>query len=145
MISRQTSQTLELITSNHHEGGDKAVGKHGPCLLSVMDECTTASGRKLLRTSLLAPPTDLNTIQLRQHAIEELSKNDSLFFGVQNVLRKCPTDLQKTLSWGVRLEKKSDSVSIREQTVSHCILIIEALETLPELISIIGMGKSAMF
>ena len=93
----------------------------------------TNSGRKLLRTSLLAPPCDLQTIKSRQAAVQEMFDNDSLFFAIQNVLRKCPSHLEKILSWGVRLEKRSDSISVKEQTISHCVYMLEALEVLPEL------------
>lgn len=144
LINRQTSEALELISSNHIGGGDKTIGKHGASLFSVLDQCVTASGRKLLRTSILGPPCDLETIQSRQLAVQELRDDDSLLFGIQTVLRKCPYHLEKTLAWGIRLEKKMDSIYVSEQTVSHCVYMLEALEILPELKSAIH-GKSTIF
>ena len=142
-ISRQTAEALELLASNHDYGGDKSFGRHGPCLLSVLDHCITTSGRNLLRSTILAPSTDRKIIMQKHNLVEELLSNESIFFGIQTALLKCPNHLEKTLSWGIRLEKRSQNFqSYHEQTVSQCILMLEALEVLPEIQAAIHFGQN---
>ncbi|CAE7775675.1 MSH4 [Symbiodinium pilosum] len=74
VIDSSTARLLELVRA-----------RNGKSLLSLF-ACRTAGGQHLLRQSLLAPPVQLEEIQARQCAVEELLQNEPLFFQLQSLL-----------------------------------------------------------
>lgn len=64
-LDSETANRLELVGSLNQTGG--------PSLLSALNFCQTPAGSRLLRSNLLEPLTDLNAINIRLDAVEELA------------------------------------------------------------------------
>ncbi len=59
--------------------------------------CTkTVGGARLLRANLLQPLTSLDTLQVRQDAVQELVSNDDLAFSIGQGLSQMPKDLDRS-------------------------------------------------
>ncbi|KAL7061773.1 hypothetical protein AAHC03_01484 [Spirometra sp. Aus1] len=83
-------------------------------LYAAINHTCTPSGARRLRTSLLEPPNDLNTIISRQAAVAELVSKPQLLFETQTLLSKLPP-IDSLLSMCVKL---SDSHSSQQSSVT---------------------------
>lgn len=72
----KSAQKLELVIS--HSGGENDCS-----LLSVLDRCSTTSGKRYLRANLLQPPTSLDTINSRQLSVSELTQSPAFLHSLQ--------------------------------------------------------------
>lgn len=61
----ETAHRLELVGSLNPTGG--------PSLLKALNLCQTAAGSRLLRSNILEPMTDVQSIRQRLDAVEELA------------------------------------------------------------------------
>jgi DNA mismatch repair ATPase MutS len=64
-LDSETANRLEVVSSLNPNGG--------PSLLSALNFCQTAAGKRLLRSNLLEPMTDVEAIRQRLDAVEELT------------------------------------------------------------------------
>lgn len=79
ILDMETAQRLELVlsrTPNKNVCGS---------LLGVLNYCTTVSGLRFLRTSILQPPLDLSLINTRLSCVTELICNPGLLHSLQVV------------------------------------------------------------
>lgn len=53
-------------------------------LLGVLNHTKTPGGARRLRSNILEPLVDVDTINIRLDAIQELLQNEELFFGLKN-------------------------------------------------------------
>lgn len=53
-------------------------------LLGVLNHTKTPGGARRLRSNILEPLVDVDTINMRLDAVQELLLNEELFFGLQN-------------------------------------------------------------
>lgn len=90
VIDRSTLLHLELL-SNARTGNQK----HS--LLGSIDSCKTSVGSRLLRRTLMAPPTQVSTINARLDLVDELLGNEEFFYEVFDHLRSLP-ELDRMLS-----------------------------------------------
>lgn len=90
VIDRSTLLNLELL-SNARTGNQK----HS--LLGSIDSCKTSVGSRLLRRTLMAPPTQVSTINARLDLVDELLSNENFFYEVFDHLRSLP-ELDRMLS-----------------------------------------------
>lgn len=65
VLDSETANRLEVVSSLNPTGG--------PSLLSALNSCQTAAGKRLLRSNLLEPMTDREAIRQRLDAVEELA------------------------------------------------------------------------
>jgi len=65
VLDSETANRLEVVNSLNPTGG--------PSLLSALNSCQTAAGKRLLRSNLLEPMTDVEAIRQRLDAVEELA------------------------------------------------------------------------
>ncbi|CAI0413179.1 unnamed protein product [Linum tenue] len=61
-------------------------------LFQMLKTTKTIGGTRLLRANLLQPLKDTETINTRLDCLDELMKNEQLFFGLTQVLRKFPKE-----------------------------------------------------
>lgn len=80
-IDTTTVKHLELVR-NRRTGGESGT------LLAVLDRCRTGVGRRLLRSSLLAPFTDVQEIGQRQEAVAELAAEGEAAGAAAEALRR---------------------------------------------------------
>ncbi len=61
----------------------------------------TVGGARLLRANLLQPLTSLDTLHMRQDAVQELVSNDDLAFTIGQGLTQMPKDLGRSALYAV--------------------------------------------
>lgn len=64
-------------------------------LCRYLNHTKTRGGARLLRANLLQPLTSLDTVRMRQDAIQELVGNDDLAFSLGQGLSQIPKDLDR--------------------------------------------------
>ena len=58
-------------------------------------------GARLLRANLLQPLTSLDSLRMRQDAVQELVSNDDLAFAIRQGLSQMPKDLDRSALSGL--------------------------------------------
>lgn len=123
MVDISTIQSLELIQNLHNP-------KSRDCLFGLLNNAHTAMGSRLLRSNLLQPLTDEDTLNARYDAVEELSTREEIFFATNQGMRRRPATqngLQTRRSFerlcrhrqGPELRKPPASVTFLKCIISH--------------------------
>jgi DNA mismatch repair protein MutS len=115
LLDAHTQKNLEL-TKNMRDGG-----KEGS-LLWIIDETLTPMGGRLLRSWLLNPLLDTDTIILRQDAVGALIDNSTRLSKIQSLLKNI-SDIE-------RLTSKIDNETVHARDL---LALRNSLELLPEL------------
>jgi DNA mismatch repair protein MutS len=123
-IDYSTRRNLEL-TANLREQ------KKEGTLLSILDGCSTAMGKRLLRNWLERPLKELNPIKKRQDAVEELFENITL-----------RQRLGKLLPGFYDLERLSGRLGSHTATPRDLLAVKQSLGVLPELRDAVSSVKS---
>ena len=76
MIDLSTIFALELIQNTR-------APRSKDCLFGLLNQTQTQMGARLLRTNILQPLTNPETLNIRYDALEELSTKEEMFFGVR--------------------------------------------------------------
>lgn len=76
MIDLSTMFALELIQNAHNP-------RSRDCLFGLLNETQTPMGSRLLRSNILQPLTNVDTLKLRHDALEELTTKEEMFFGIR--------------------------------------------------------------
>nr|XP_057947264.1 mutS protein homolog 4 isoform X3 [Doryrhamphus excisus] len=77
MIDSASASNMELVVNNRDHRSDHT-------LLGVLNHTKTLGGARRLRSNILEPLVDVDTINIRLDAIEEMLQNEELFFGLRN-------------------------------------------------------------
>ena len=80
MIDVSTIYSLELVQNLHN-------AKSRDCLFGLLNETLTPMGSRLLRSNILQPLTDPETLNTRYDALEELTTKEEMFFGTRAALK----------------------------------------------------------
>ncbi|WP_133013149.1 DNA mismatch repair protein MutS [Marinomonas flavescens] len=99
-------------------------------LISVLDECATPMGSRLLKRWLHTPIRDLDEIQARQQAVGEL-KNQHLYSTLESPLKKIG-DLERILS----------RVALRSARPRDLLRLRLALEAVPEINQLLAPAQA---
>jgi DNA mismatch repair protein MSH4 len=84
MIDLSTAASLELIQNLQN-------AKSRDCLFGLLNETLTPMGARLLRSNILQPPIELEKINARYDAVEELSTKEDMFYAIrEGWLRTAP-------------------------------------------------------
>jgi DNA mismatch repair protein MutS len=125
-IDYSTRRNLEL-TANLREQ------KKEGTLLSILDRCFTAMGKRLLRNWLERPLKELKPIKKRQDAVEEFFENISL-----------RQQMSKLLPGFYDLERLSGRLGSHTATPRDLLAIKQSLGILPELQTVVSSVKSEL-
>lgn len=106
MIDVATICALELI-QNLQES------KSQLCLYGLLNETLTPMGARLLRSNILQPSTNMETITKRYDAVEELSTKEELFFAVRQALKPF-IDAEKLLTSLIVLEVRTPMALVED-------------------------------
>lgn len=79
MIDLSTIHALELIQNLQNQ-------KSRDCLFGLLNETLTPMGSRLLRSNILQPLTDPDTLNIRYDALEELTTKEAMFFATRQGL-----------------------------------------------------------
>ncbi|XP_064929349.1 mutS protein homolog 4 isoform X6 [Columba livia] len=100
--------------------------KNGHTLFGVLNYTKTAGGSRRLRSNILEPPVDAETINMRLDCVQELLQDEELFFGLQAVISKF-LDTEQLLSVLVQIPKQ-DTVKTAESKITNLIYLKHTLE-----------------
>jgi DNA mismatch repair protein MSH4 len=76
MIDVSTIYSLELVQNLQNPLSKQ-------CLYGLLNETLTPMGARLLRSNILQPLTDPDTLNTRYDAVEELSTKEEMFFATR--------------------------------------------------------------
>nr|XP_025972195.1 mutS protein homolog 4 [Dromaius novaehollandiae] len=76
MIDSSSAQNLELVTNNRDS-------RNGHTLFGVLNYTKTSGGSRRLRSNILEPLVDAETINTRLDCVQELLQDEEMFFGLQ--------------------------------------------------------------
>ncbi|XP_059143835.1 mutS protein homolog 4-like, partial [Physella acuta] len=129
MIDTTTVRNLELLQNLKNP-----MSQH--TLFGVLNHTKTPGGGRLLRSNILQPPNDEETIRLRQDAVMELTEKEEVFFNLQRVISKF-VDIGHVVSMCVQIPK-TESVKTAESKL-NCVIVLkhvlELVEPLKETLS----------
>ncbi|XP_035824498.1 mutS protein homolog 4 [Aplysia californica] len=125
MIDSATVKNLELLQNLRDP-----ISQHS--LFGILNYTKTAGGGRLLRSNILQPPSDEETIVLRHGAIAELTEKEDIFFGLQSVLSKF-VDIGHIISVCVQIPKQETLRSAESKlncviALKHVLQLVEPLK-----------------
>ncbi|XP_037355926.1 mutS protein homolog 4 isoform X2 [Talpa occidentalis] len=98
MIDSSTAQNLELLINNQD-------CRSNHTLFGVLNYTKTPGGSRRLRSNILEPLVDIETIHMRLDCVHELLQDEELFFGLQSVISRF-LDTEQLLSVLVQIPKQ---------------------------------------
>ncbi|KAM4872669.1 mutS protein homolog 4 isoform 2-T2 [Thomomys bottae] len=119
MIDASSAQNLELLINNQDS-------RNNHTLLGVLNYTKTPGGSRRLRSNILEPLVDIETINMRLDCVQELLQDEELFFGLQSVISKF-LDTEQLLSVLVQIPKQ-DTVNAAESKITNLIYLKHTLE-----------------
>ncbi|GMH42445.1 hypothetical protein BSKO_10364 [Bryopsis sp. KO-2023] len=90
-LNHTTVESLELLGPTCQPSNKRKCSS----LFQVMNRTKTACGSRLLRSHLLQPLTDIETLSCRYDCVQELVADDEMMFNVGDALAKFPRDMDK--------------------------------------------------
>ncbi|XP_021052643.1 mutS protein homolog 4 [Mus pahari] len=119
MIDLPSAQNLELLVNNQDYRSNHT-------LFGVLNYTKTAGGSRRLRSNILEPLVDVETISMRLDCVQELLQDEELFFGLQSVISRF-LDTEQLLSVLVQIPKQ-DTVNAAESKITNLIYLKHTLE-----------------
>uniref|UniRef100_A0A8C9VKC9 MutS homolog 4 n=1 Tax=Scleropages formosus TaxID=113540 RepID=A0A8C9VKC9_SCLFO len=98
MIDSTSAHNLELVVNNRDHKSEHT-------LLGVLNYTRTPGGARRLRSNILEPLLDIDTINTRLDAVHELLQDEELFFGMKNAIGHF-LDIDQLLSVLVQIPKQ---------------------------------------
>ncbi|XP_069934341.1 mutS protein homolog 4 [Oryctolagus cuniculus] len=119
MIDSSSAQNLELLVNNQDY-------RNNHTLFGVLNYTKTPGGSRRLRSNILEPLVDIETINMRLDCVQELLQDEELFFGLQSVISRF-LDTEQLLSVLVQIPKQ-DTVNAAESKITNLIYLKHTLE-----------------
>ncbi|KAF2759205.1 hypothetical protein EJ05DRAFT_510051 [Pseudovirgaria hyperparasitica] len=135
MIDMATVTSLELI-----QNIDKAKSKH--CLFGLLNETLTPMGQRLLRSNILQPLTDRETLTIRYDALEELTTKEDMFFGIRAALQSF-LDVDKILTALIVIPTRP-SLHHMEQSINNIIMLKQFVNAVNPVYEALASARSSM-
>ncbi|XP_042562863.1 mutS protein homolog 4-like, partial [Clupea harengus] len=98
MIDSASASNLELVVNNRDHRSDQ-------CLLGVLNYTKTPGGERRLRSNILEPLLDVDTINIRLDTLQEFLEEEELFFGLKNAISHF-LDIDQLLSVLIQIPKQ---------------------------------------
>ncbi|KAK4897518.1 MutS protein msh4 [Elasticomyces elasticus] len=135
MIDLSTIRSLELVQNLHN-------AKSKDCLFGLLNETLTPMGGRLLRSNILQPLTNPDTLNTRWDALEELSTKEEMFFAVRTALKPF-LDVDKTLTQLI-LIAVAPSIKETEQAVNNVIMLKQFVSLIKPVFESLTGARSTM-
>ncbi|XP_043346685.1 mutS protein homolog 4 isoform X3 [Dermochelys coriacea] len=116
----------QLCTSEFSTVLMEVQSKNGHTLFGVLNYTKTPGGSRRLRSNILEPLVDAETINTRLDCIQELLQDEELFFSLQAVISRF-LDTEQLLSILVQIPKQ-DTVKAAESKITNLIYLKHTLE-----------------
>lgn len=114
MADLSTVRSLELVQNLTNP-------KSKDCLFGLLNATLTPMGGRLLRSNILQPLTNAETLSTRYDALEELSTKEEMFFAVRQALKPF-LDVDRTLAQLILIPTEP-SLKDTEQAVNNVIML----------------------
>ncbi|KAF3844835.1 hypothetical protein F7725_007998 [Dissostichus mawsoni] len=135
MIDSASATNLELVVNNRDHRSEHT-------LLGVLNHTKTPGGARRLRSNILEPLVDVDTINIRLDTIQELLQDEELFFGLKNAIGHF-LDIDQLLSVLVQIPKQ-ETVQVAEAKITHVIQLKHTLDLVPRLRLVLKNCKTAL-
>ncbi|XP_053549161.1 mutS protein homolog 4 [Bombina bombina] len=119
MIDSKSAQDLELLVNNRDS-------RNGHTLYGVLNYTKTPGGSRKLRSNVLEPLIDLETINTRLDCVQEFLDEEELFFSLQSVLSRF-LDTEHLLSNIIQIPKQ-DTDKAADAKITYLIALKHTLE-----------------
>ncbi|XP_060559607.1 mutS protein homolog 4-like [Ruditapes philippinarum] len=129
MIDVSTVRNLELLQNQRDPHSDHT-------LYGILNYTKTIGGARLLRSNILQPPSDQDTITLRQDVVAELIEKPEIFYNLQAVISRF-LDIDHLLSLCVQVPKQ-ENVKIAENKITNVMYLKHTLELVTPLREALG-------
>ncbi|XP_044883560.1 mutS protein homolog 4 isoform X5 [Mauremys mutica] len=116
----------QLCTSEFSTVLMEVQSKNGHTLFGVLNYTKTPGGSRRLRSNILEPLVDAETINTRLDCVQELLQDEELFFSLQAVISRF-LDTEQLLSILVQIPKQ-DTVKAAESKITNLIYLKHTLE-----------------
>ncbi|KAK9467624.1 muts domain V-domain-containing protein [Lipomyces arxii] len=135
LIDSSSVRSLELIQNLVSAQSQQS-------LLGFLNKTATPMGLRLLRANILQPLTDVDTINLRLDALDELTQSEELFFACQTVLKPFQ-DVDRLVTALITVPTKT-SIKHSEQRVNDLILLKQSVLSLVPVASALVSTRSPL-
>ncbi|XP_018545467.1 mutS protein homolog 4 [Lates calcarifer] len=135
MIDSASATNLELVVNNRDHRSEHT-------LLGVLNHTKTPGGARRLRSNILEPLFDVDTINIRLDAVQELLQDEELFFGLKNAIGHF-LDIDQLLSVLVQIPKQ-ETVQVAETKITHVIQLKHTLDMVPRLRMVLKNCNTAL-
>ncbi|XP_069089318.1 mutS protein homolog 4 [Pleurodeles waltl] len=135
MIDSTSAQNLELLVNNRDS-------RNGHTLFGVLNHTKTPGGSRRLRSNILEPLVDVETINTRLDCVQELLQDEELFFNLQSVISKF-LDTEHLLSNLVQIPKQ-DTDKAADAKISNLISLKHTLELVDSLKAALRNCKTSL-
>nr|XP_039269249.1 mutS protein homolog 4-like [Styela clava] len=137
LVDASTASALELVINLKNPKSEET-------LFGVLNHTRTAGGARMLRSNILQPPNDLETITSRHDCVQELTDEKDLFYGLKACLDRFDVDLDHLLSSLVQIPKQ-ETERTAENKITSCILLKHILQLVPALEETLTNARSELF
>ncbi|KAM7403012.1 hypothetical protein PAMA_003775 [Pampus argenteus] len=124
MIDSASATNMELVVNNRDHRSEHT-------LFGVLNHTKTPGGARRLRSNILEPLVDVDTISIRLDTIQELLQDEELFFGLKNAISHF-LDTDQLLSVLIQIPKQ-ETVQVAEAKITHVIQLKHTLDLVPRL------------
>lgn len=135
MADLSTIRSLELVQNLTNS-------KSKDCLFGLLNATLTPMGDRLLRSNILQPLTNEDTLSTRYDALEELSTKEEMFFAVRQAL-KTFLDVDRILTQLI-LIKTQPSLKDSEQAVNSVIMLKQSVMLVQPVFEALTGARSVM-
>ncbi|XP_023272955.1 mutS protein homolog 4 [Seriola lalandi dorsalis] len=135
MIDSASATNLELVVNSRDHRSEHT-------LLGVLNHTKTPGGARRLRSNILEPLVDVDTINIRMDTIQELLRDEELFFGLKNAIGHF-LDIDQLLSVLVQIPKQ-ETVQVAEAKITHVIQLKHTLDLVPRLRMVLKNCNTAL-
>ncbi|XP_077476922.1 mutS protein homolog 4 isoform X1 [Stigmatopora argus] len=130
-----STRNMELVVNNRDHRSDHT-------LLGVLNHTKTPGGARRLRSNILEPLMDVDTINIRLDTIQEMLQSEEFFFDLKNAIGNF-LDIDQLLSVLVQVPKH-DTIQFAESKITHVIQLKHTLDLVPQLREVLKNCNTAL-
>lgn len=135
MIDLSTIRSLELNQNLQNP-------KSKDCLFGLLDDTLTPMGSRLLRSNILQPLTDPSTLNTRYDALQELTTNEEVFFGIRAALKSF-LDVDKMLTSLIVIPTQI-TLQYVEQSINNVLMLKQFVKSVKPVFEALAGARSLM-
>ncbi|KAL8752734.1 MAG: hypothetical protein Q9199_005533 [Rusavskia elegans] len=135
MIDLSTISSMELIQNLQNP-------KSKDCLFGLLNQTLTPMGSRLLKSLLLQPSTNAETLEKRFDALDELATREDIFFAVRQALRAF-LDVDRVLT-AITIIPTKPTIQYWEQSINNVIALKQYVNSIPAVFEALATVKSEL-